>query len=113
VKAANLGVRFLLELCMLAAWAVVGWQVGGPVVVLRVLLAILLPALAATAWGLWVAPRATRRLDDPARFAVEAALFAGAAIGLVLAGWPLWGGLLAAAYAVNVALGFVWHQRAH
>ena len=112
MKAGNLAVRFLLELCLLAAWAVIGWQVVGPVV-LRVLLAILLPALAATAWGRWVAPRATRRLDDPARFAVEAALFAGAAIGLAVAGWPLWGGVLAAAYGVNVALGFVWHQRAH
>jgi hypothetical protein len=111
VKAANLGVRFLLELCLLAAWAVIGWHLGGQVVVC-VLLAVVLPALAATAWGLWVAPRATRRLDDPARFAVEAVLFAGAAIGLAVAGWPLWGGLLAAAYAVNVALGFAWHQRA-
>jgi hypothetical protein len=112
VKAANLGVRFLLELCLLAAWAVIGWHVGGQVVV-RVVLAVLLPSLAATAWGLWVAPRATRRLDDPARFAVEAMLFAGASAGLAVAGWPLWGGLLAAAYAVNVALGFAWHQRAH
>ena len=111
MKAANLGVRFLLELVMLAAWAVLGWHVGGQVVV-RVLLAVLLPALAATAWGLWVAPRANRRLEDPARFAVEAVLFAGASVGLAVAGWPLWGGLLAAAYAVNVALGFAWHQRA-
>ncbi|HEX4699595.1 MAG TPA: YrdB family protein [Actinomycetes bacterium] len=112
MKTANLGVRFLLELCLLAAWAVIGWHVSGHVVV-RVLLAVLLPAVAATAWGLWVAPRATRRLDDPARFAVEAVLFVGAAVGLAVTGWPLWGGLLAAAYAVNVALGFAWHQRAH
>ena len=111
MKAANLGVRFLLELCMLAAWAVVGWHLGGAVVV-RVLVAVLLPALAATVWGLWVAPRARRRLEDPARFAVEAVLFAGASVGLAVDGWPLWGGLLAAAYAVNVALGFAWHQRA-
>jgi len=111
VRVANLGVRFLLELCLLAAWAVIGWHVGGQVAV-RVLLAVLFPGLAATAWGLWVAPRATRRLDDPARFAVEAVLFAAASVGLAVAGWPLWGGLLAAAYAVNVALGFAWHQRA-
>ena len=111
MRAANLGVRFVLELCLLAAWAVVGWHLGGAVV-LRVLLAVLLPAAAATAWGLWVAPRATRRLDDPARLGVEVVLFAGAAAGLALAGWPLWGVLLATAYAGNVALGFAWHQRA-
>ena len=46
MRAANLGVRFLLELCLLAAWAVTGWHLGGPFVI-RILLAVLLPALAA------------------------------------------------------------------
>jgi hypothetical protein len=112
MRAANLGVRFLLELCLLAALAVVGWWLGGPRV-LQVLLAVLLPAVAASLWGLWVAPRASGRLADPARFGVEAVLFAVASVGLVLAGHPFLGGLLAAAYAVNVALGFAWHQRDH
>lgn len=112
MRAANLGARFVLELCMLAALAVAGWQLGGPVV-LQVLLAVLLPAVAATLWGLWVAPRATRRLPDPARFGVEAVLFAVASVGLALVGHPLPGGLLAAVYAGNVALGFAWHQRDH
>jgi hypothetical protein len=112
MRAANLGVRFLLELCMLAALALVGWRLGGPVV-LQVLLAGLLPAVAATLWGLWVAPRATQRLADPARFAVEAVLFAVASAGLALVGHPVLGGVLATAYAVNVALGFAWHQRDH
>jgi hypothetical protein len=112
MRAANLGVRFLLELCLLAALAVVGWQVGGPVP-LQLFLAVLLPAVAASLWGLWVAPRATNRLADPARFVVEALLFAVASAGLALVGHPLLGGLLAAAYAVNVALGFAWHQREH
>ena len=112
MRAINLGVRFLLELCLLAALGVVGWRLGGSVV-LQLLLAVLLPTVAASLWGLWVAPRATSRLADPARFAVEATLFAVASAGLALVGDPLLGGLLAAAYAVNVALGFAWHQREH
>jgi hypothetical protein len=112
MRAANLGVRFLLELCLLAALGVVGWRVGGSLV-LQVLLAVLLPAVAASLWGLWVAPRAMSRLADPARFAVEASLFAVASLGLALVGHPGLGALLAAAYAVNVALGFAWHQRDH
>lgn len=112
MRAANLGVRFLLELCLLAALAVVGWRLGDPAV-LKVALAVLLPAVAASLWGLWVAPRAKSRLADPARFAVEASLFASSSAGLALVGHPLLGGLLAAAYAVNVALGFAWHQREH
>jgi hypothetical protein len=112
VRAANLGVRFLLELCLLAALAVVGWRLAGPVA-LQALLAVLLPIVAATLWGLWVAPRASRRLADPARLGVEAGLFAVASAGLVAVGHPQPGGLLAAAYALNVALGFAWHQRDH
>lgn len=63
MKAANLAVRFLLELCALAALAVWGWQVPDQIVV-SVLLAIAAPLVAATVWGLWVAPKAGHRLDD-------------------------------------------------
>lgn len=112
MKAANLGVRFLLELCALAALAVWGWQAVGQVV-LQVLLAVGTPAVAATAWGLWVAPRASHRLADPARLGVEGLVFAAAVAGLLAVGHAGWAVLLAAAYVVNVTLGFAWHQRAH
>jgi hypothetical protein len=35
-------------------------------------------------WGLWIAPRARRRLRDPLRFAVESVVWAGAVAALVL-----------------------------
>lgn len=80
-----LGVRFLTELGLLAALAVTGWRLGdGPV--LRVLLAVLLPLVAVAVWGRLVAPRATRRLPDPARLLVETSLFVVGAVGLVLVG---------------------------
>jgi len=74
-----LGVRFLAELGMLVCLGVGGWQRGGSLIG-SVLLGVVLPVLAAGAWGRWVAPRAPRRLRDPARLGVEVLLFATALV---------------------------------
>jgi hypothetical protein len=71
-----LTIRFLAELGMLAALAWAGWHLLDSTFG-SLVLAVLLPAAAAVVWGLWVAPRARRRLADPARVVVEGALFFG------------------------------------
>jgi Protein of unknown function (DUF2568) len=84
-RAAMLTVRFLVELATLAALAVagasanvgLGWQI---------VLAIGGPVLLAVIWGLVMAPRARRRIADPARLVVEIVLFLLAALALALAG---------------------------
>lgn len=97
-----LAVRFVTELALLAALAVTGWRLGdGPV--LQVLLAVLLPLVAVAVWGRLVAPRASRRLPDPARLLVEASLFVVSAVGLVLVGSARVG-VLYGVVAVGVAL---------
>ena len=65
--------RFAAELGMLAALAYVGWRSadGG---LPGIVLAVALPMLAGSVWGRWVAPRASKRLTDPVRLAVELAL---------------------------------------
>jgi hypothetical protein len=92
--------RFLAELGLLAGLAVVGWRAGndwsGPV--LGSVLAVSLPIVAAAVWGLWVAPRARRRIADPPRFVVELVLFAAAVAGLVAVGAVGWA----------AALGILW-----
>ena len=97
-----LAVRFLAELGMLAALAWGGWHLTDSTV-LSLLLALALPAVAATVWGLWVAPKARRRLADPARLAVEVTLFAaaflalqagGASLQTMLVGVSLWAAFL-------------------
>lgn len=55
LKSANLGVRFLLEIYMLAAFGYVRYQVG-PGTAASVILAIGLPLVAALAWGVFVSP---------------------------------------------------------
>ena len=60
LKPLNLGLRFVLELCMLVALGIWGFSQN-------VVLGIAAPLAAAVVWGLWIAPKATRRLRDPAR----------------------------------------------
>lgn len=91
---------FVDELLLLAVLAVAGAGIGstGP---LRVLLAIVLPVAAAVIWGLWLAPRASRRLRSPASVVAKIALFTAAAVVLGITGAVLWATLF---WVVSVAL---------
>ncbi|MGE0601243.1 MAG: YrdB family protein [Dehalococcoidia bacterium] len=83
VRAGNLGLRFALELSAMAALAYGGYQAGSATWQ-RWLLAIALPAAAATLWGLFVSPKAKVPAHWVVQLAVEAAVF-GAAFGLLFA----------------------------
>lgn len=98
-----LAVRFLAELGMLVCLGIGGWQLGDSLLA-SVFLGVLLPLLAAGVWGRWVAPRAARRLRDPARLGVEVTLFAAALLavmgarptpGTAVSGLAVWAGFLA------------------
>ncbi|MEU8136236.1 YrdB family protein [Streptodolium elevatio] len=109
IRSLNALGRFALELCALAALAWWGAHVG-PGRLGSVALGIAFPALAAVAWGNFVAPRAPRYLPLSGRVAVEVAFFGTAAVGLAAMGhW-----LLAAVYGVvataNTALHHAWRQ---
>ena len=101
--AANLGIRFLLELAMLVALGWVGGEIGSSWVV-SVPLAIAFPLVAAVVWGMFIAPKAPRRLTDPAKLAVELVLFAAAVVGLVLVGHPVLATVLGLVFVVNTAV---------
>jgi hypothetical protein len=104
VKAANLGLRFLLELCLLAALAYVGLQAN-------VALGILAPAAAAVIWGLFVAPRARFPLPLGWWVGVQILLFGAAVVGLVVVGNTLLGVVFGLVVAANLTLVLFWHQR--
>jgi len=91
-----LTVRFLTELMLLGGLALAGTQLGSGVA-LAIVDAVLLPAAAAALWGLFLAPRARRRLPEPARFLLEFALFGATGAVLVLVGWPVTGIVVAVA----------------
>jgi hypothetical protein len=102
---ALLAVRFLAELGLLACLGVGGWQLGDSVLGSAVL-ALVLPLVAAAAWGRWVAPRASRRLRDPGRLGVEVTLFAVALVLVLAAGpspaMPVVGLVVWAAFLVSI-----------
>ncbi|WIV58840.1 YrdB family protein [Amycolatopsis nalaikhensis] len=89
-----LTIRFLTELALLGGLALAGTQLGAGVA-LSIIDAVLLPVAAAAIWGLFIAPRARRRLPEPGRFLVEFALFAGTGVVLALVGWVVAGVALA------------------
>lgn len=86
--------RFLTELLLLAGLAVAGARLGDGLA-FSIINAVLLPLAAAAVWGLFIAPKASRRLPEPARYLVEFVLFAGAGVALGLSGWLVAGIALA------------------
>jgi membrane protein YdbS with pleckstrin-like domain len=94
--------RYVLELAALAAFGVWGWcLVDGPQ---RLLTAALAVAVAASVWGIFMAPKSTQRLNDPARLATEVAFFIAAGAALWAVGRPWWGAVFAAVAIGNAAV---------
>lgn len=102
-------VRFAAELGMLAGLAYVGWRIAEDSQAVALLLAVVLVAVAATVWGAWVAPRATNRLEDPARLAVELVLFGATVAGLLVVGAVTAAVVLGLAYLVSTPVGRKGH----
>jgi hypothetical protein len=98
----SLALRFLLELTLLASLAVWGFTVGGGTPT-KLALGIGAPVVAAIVWGRCVAPKARRRLDDPARFTLELMLWMAGGLALLAAGHPAW----AFAFGILVAVSLV------
>jgi hypothetical protein len=96
VKAANLALRFFLELAALAALAYWGWGVSW-------VLAIAAPAAWIALWATFGSPKARVKLPDARRIAFEAIVFGAAAAALWAAGQPVWGVVLFGAWAANRA----------
>jgi hypothetical protein len=74
------------------------------------LLAVGVPTAAAIVWGLFAAPRATRRLDPTFRIPLELSVFGLACFGLATAGKPTAAWTLGVIITVNAVLLTMFHQ---
>lgn len=83
-------VTFGCEVAAAVLLVVSGCSLGSQAV-MRVLLALLLPAVLVTVWSRWIAPKAARRLRQPARFAAQVAVIGAVAVVSGLAGHAWWG----------------------
>jgi Protein of unknown function (DUF2568) len=99
----NHALRFLLELCALAALGYGGFEAGGGTIV-KVVLAIVLPLAAAVLWGVFVAPRAPVRPPAAVRLALELVVLLAAYEALAATGHMLAASLFASVCVVNAVL---------
>lgn len=80
---------FIVELVLLAILAVAGARLGSHAAAIA--LAVLLPLVTALLWGLYLAPRASRRLPHRGRLVAKLAVMLAASALLVAAGAVAWG----------------------
>lgn len=109
VKNTNLALAFLLELCMLAALCYWGF-VAGQGTLQKLVLGLGTPLVVAVVWGLFAAPRATRRLAGFGLFALKALLFCLAAVALWIAGLPALAIVFIVVVVLNGLLLYAWRQ---
>ena len=102
VKAANLALKFALELAALAAFAYWGTALHGTAV--SALAAIAAPLVMIVVWGTFAAPHARHRLAGAIRIPFELAVFALAAGALLAAGARVPAAGLAALVLLNSVL---------
>jgi hypothetical protein len=102
VRAANLALKFGVELAAIAALGYWGATRDGEVV--PVLAAVAAPLLVAGLWGVLAAPRSPRRLSIRARVPFELAIFALAVAALLASASSLTAAIFASAVVLNAAL---------
>lgn len=108
----NLVFRFILEMLALVALFLLG-TASSDSLPIQLLLGLGLPIAVMVVWGLFVAPKASRRLDDPLRLAVELVIWFAAVLAFgVATGWIV-AILFGLAVLISLALMFYWGQRAH
>jgi len=109
LKGANLALAFVLELCMLAAFAYWGFQTGQPP--WNIVLGIGAPLLIGVVWGLFVAPRAVVKVSPVVRLALKVIIFGLAVASLFAVGQPTLAWALGIAFVVNMVLAIIWKQQ--
>jgi Protein of unknown function (DUF2568) len=102
LRAANLALKFMLELSTVAAFAIWGASTDGGV--RAVLLAVITPSLAIALWARFAAPSSPRRLPVRARIPFELTVFALAALALIASGHEQLALVFAVTAAINAIL---------
>ena len=109
IQSANLALRFMLELCALAALGYWGWRTADRPV-LKVAVGLSLPVVVAVLWGIFVAPNAAVPLPGVLTFMVALVILELAAASLVAAGHLVLGIAFGVLVLVNAALMAIWRQ---
>jgi hypothetical protein len=109
MKLANLAVRFLLELCALAAMGYWGYRTGNGHV-MKIIMCVGAPLIAAVAWGVFVSPKASIPTTGWLHLLLELCFFGSAVVALNTTGHKSLAEILGIVAAVNLTLIYVWKQ---
>lgn len=109
LKGFNLLIRFLLELCLLAAVGYWGFKTHSGWA-MKIVFGIGLPILIAVLWGLFIAPRAAYPLKGISYLAVELILLGSGAVALFASGKPNLGWIYTVILVINKVLLILWKQ---
>ena len=109
LKGINLLVRFLLELCMLAAVSYWGFKTHSSWA-LKILFGIGLPILIAAIWGIFIAPKSMHRLSGVPFTIMDFILLGSGAGALYASGQVTLAWIYAVALIVSEILRLAWKQ---
>lgn len=109
LKALNLGVRFALELAVLAALALWGFRLPAPLAA-RVAVGLGAPLAMALLWANLGAPKAPYALSGASRVALHVVVFGLGALALGAGAGPVWGWAFGVLFVLNEALLLAWRQ---
>ncbi|MEZ4727458.1 MAG: YrdB family protein [Caldilineaceae bacterium] len=109
LQGANLALRFLLELCVLAALGYGGLQIGDGLF-MKIGLGVGVPLFAAVLWAIFGAPGATHALPGVLHLLLEISLFGLAVVALTVIGHSTLAWALALALVGNEILLRLWGQ---
>jgi hypothetical protein len=109
IHSANVGLRFLLELCALATLGYWGYRTGTSVPG-KLALAVGAVIAAAAMWGLFVAPNATIPVPGPVHVLLQVAVFGAAVAALISLRHPIAASAFGVTVLANAALMAAWGQ---
>jgi hypothetical protein len=109
IKGLNVAIRFLLELCVLAAVGYWGFKTGSGWF-LKILLGIGVPLLIAVIWGTFGAPKANMQLHGWMLVALEIIVFSSGVMALFATKNYSLAWTFAVIIVINRILMFVWKQ---
>jgi hypothetical protein len=109
IKFANIALRFIMELCVLAALSYWGLHTGKGFPS-KLGLALLLPLAAAVIWGMFVSPKASFPAAGWLRLLIELSFFGSAAVALYAAGHTKLALSFAIVSVINLTFIYIWKQ---
>ena len=109
LKGLNLALSFILELCAVGALAYWGFKASENTL-LRLILGVGAPLIMIVIWGMYLAPRSTRRFKEPVLSVAQLIIFGLAAAALAAAGQSTAAAIFLAATLVNLVMALIWQQ---